>query len=410
MLTRVRHPSLPQIWDYFIEPSGQQYLVMEFVEGADLRTLVQQRGALAEMQALDWANQILDALEYLHTQNPPIIHRDIKPQNIIITPQNRAMLVDFGIAKMFYAGQATTMGARAVSSGYSPPEQYGQGTTDARSDIYAMGATVYFVLTGGEPPESVGRYAGDTLVAPRVRNPSVSLPVEGTVLRALQLSAVNRPQTAQQMRAELRAPSAQSYAPYSPATTSGVSNRALPPVSPSPLMAPAQTALSSIGATTPRASRTYLIAPIVVGNILGIVALVVMIVIALFVGVLGTATSTDPTYLSVAIAALGSMLLLVCGMFLAVPFLVAMFTARGHRRANRGGQTFGEALGDGVIAGVLCLTWYWLCACASVVLTPLTSGSTTSALTSLVYLIVLPIVAAIAGAVGGFIYRAFTGA
>ena len=139
MLSRLRHQSLPQVHDYFIEPNGQQYLVMEFVEGTDLHTLVQQRGALQEAQAVAWSTQILDALEYLHTQQPPIIHRDIKPQNIIITPQGRAMLVDFGIAKMFVVGQSTTAGARAVSPGYSPPEQYGRGTTDARSDIYALG-------------------------------------------------------------------------------------------------------------------------------------------------------------------------------------------------------------------------------------------------------------------------------
>jgi len=138
-LSRLRHPHLPLIYDYFIEPNGQQYLVMEFVEGTDLHTLVQQRGALYEAQVLQWVNQILDALEYLHTQNPPIIHRDIKPQNILITPQGKAMLVDFGIAKVYVPGQPTTIGARAVSPGYSPPEQYGQGTTDARSDHLRAG-------------------------------------------------------------------------------------------------------------------------------------------------------------------------------------------------------------------------------------------------------------------------------
>jgi serine/threonine-protein kinase len=203
MLSRLRHQSLPQVHDYFIEPNGQQYLVMEFVEGTDLHTLVQQRGALQEAQAVAWSTQILDALEYLHTQQPPIIHRDIKPQNIIITPQGRAMLVDFGIAKMFVVGQSTTAGARAVSPGYSPPEQYGRGTTDARSDIYALGATLYFLLTGAEPPESVQRIAGARLTLPRTIGSAISPHAEQAILHAMELQPAQRFQSAAEMRRAL---------------------------------------------------------------------------------------------------------------------------------------------------------------------------------------------------------------
>ena len=118
---------------------------MDYVEGEDLDEMLDRnRRAAARAQVLDWIGQICDALVYLHGQNPPVIHRDIKPANIRITPQGKAMLVDFGIAKVFDAAVARPrIGARAVTPGYSPPEQYGQGRTDARSDVYALGATLY---------------------------------------------------------------------------------------------------------------------------------------------------------------------------------------------------------------------------------------------------------------------------
>ena len=161
-----------------------QYLVMDFVEGEDLSDMLQQVGRpLSEADVLPWMVQVCEALEYLHAQNPPVIHRDIKPANIKIASAGgaagemaaggaqsagKAMLVDFGIAKLFDADLKTTMGARAVTPCYSPLEQYGRGTTDARSDIYAVGATLYTVLTGHEPPESVARATGAPFRLPRL--------------------------------------------------------------------------------------------------------------------------------------------------------------------------------------------------------------------------------------------------
>jgi len=199
MLSRLRHANLPLIHDYFIEPNGQQYLVMELVEGQSLESIVQQRGALPEAQAVSWVTQILDALDYLHTQNPPIIHRDIKPQNILITPQGNAMLVDFGIAKVYVAGQRTTIGACAVTPGYSPPEQYGQTgvITDPRSDIYSLGATLYFLLTGIEPPEAVQRVTGVQITP---INGSVSTNIRQAVMRAMELNPQSRFKSAVEMR------------------------------------------------------------------------------------------------------------------------------------------------------------------------------------------------------------------
>ncbi|MBN2550836.1 MAG: serine/threonine protein kinase, partial [Anaerolineales bacterium] len=143
LLSDLSHPNLPKVIDHFVLPGQGQYLVMEYVEGEDLQQMLERQGPLTEAQALDWIGQVCEALIYLHSQTPPVIHRDIKPANIKITPQGKAMMVDFGIAKASAAGQKTTVGARAVTPGYSPPEQYGQGTTDAQSDVYALGATLY---------------------------------------------------------------------------------------------------------------------------------------------------------------------------------------------------------------------------------------------------------------------------
>jgi len=127
ILARLAHPNLPRVIDSFIIPDVGQYLVMDYVEGEDLQTMLGRLGRLPEPQVLSWISQICDALAYLHNQSSPIIHRDIKPGNIKIRSDGRAMLVDFGIAKVYNPTIATTMGARAFTPGYSPPEQYGTG-------------------------------------------------------------------------------------------------------------------------------------------------------------------------------------------------------------------------------------------------------------------------------------------
>ena len=188
LLANLTHPNLPRVTDYFLVPDQGQYLVMDFVEGDDLQMLLERsQGPLPQEQTLAWIGQICDALSYLHTHRPSIIHRDIKPANIKITPSGQAMLVDFGIAKAYDPTMQTTMGARAVTPGYSPTEQYGTGQTDARSDIYALGATLYSLLTGEKPPESVQRGLGDTLRPPRLLNPAISPSVEAAILRAMEI-------------------------------------------------------------------------------------------------------------------------------------------------------------------------------------------------------------------------------
>ncbi|MBN1149474.1 MAG: SUMF1/EgtB/PvdO family nonheme iron enzyme [Anaerolineales bacterium] len=210
MLASLRHPNLPRVTDFFTIPTQGQYLVMDFVEGYDLQTIIDRLGRpLSEKQVLKWADQICDALAYLHAQDPPIIHRDIKPSNIRISPTGEAILVDFGIAKTYDPKADTTMGARAVTPGYSPVEQYGHGRTDIRADLYALGATLYTLLTAIRPPESIGRITGDPLPMPRQVNPSLSPHVEQAILRAMSILAPKRFSSVAEFRQSLKSPTAE---------------------------------------------------------------------------------------------------------------------------------------------------------------------------------------------------------
>ena len=203
ILANLNHPNLPRVSDYFIEGQGQ-YLVMDYIEGRDLQEMLEERGSpLPEDQVLPWIRQICDALTYLHTQKPPIVHRDIKPANIRITPSGKAMLVDFGIAKVVDPSLKTTQGAQAVTPGYSPYEQYGKASTDARTDVYALGATLYTLLTGAEPPESIQRVMRDPLVLPRQRNPAISLRASAALMGALKMDPAQRFQNVADFKAAL---------------------------------------------------------------------------------------------------------------------------------------------------------------------------------------------------------------
>jgi len=156
LLATLRHSNLPSVIDHFIIPGQGQYLVMSFIEGEDLKQKLERLGALPEADVRRWAFDILNALAYLHQRN--IVHRDINPANIKITPENNAVLVDFGIAKEIEGAAGTTMaGARGGTPGFAPPEQYGWGGTDTRSDVYAFGATLYTLLTGEPPADAITR-------------------------------------------------------------------------------------------------------------------------------------------------------------------------------------------------------------------------------------------------------------
>ncbi len=158
VLSRLRHPNLPAYQDYFSNERGRYYIVLSYIDGSDLtdriRVVRQKNSIIPLMQILNWLLGICDAVRFLHEQQPPLIHRDIKPDNIRITPAGTAVLVDLGNAKEDRDGARTLFFIRHQGTpGYAPPEQYPGGTgTDARSDTYALGATLFFALTTLEPP------------------------------------------------------------------------------------------------------------------------------------------------------------------------------------------------------------------------------------------------------------------
>lgn len=211
ILARLNHPNLPRVTDHFIEPSGRQYLVMDYIEGSDLREILKkQRGALPERVVLAWIDQVMNALEYLHHWfNPathclsPIVHRDIKPGNIKLTPNGCVVLVDFGLAKYEEEREGNNTRARSVTAGYSPVEQYTGGAT-IRSDIYALGATLYTLLTGQRAPDSPALATGAHLPPPRQLNPQISCNTEQVILCAMQAQASKRYQNVADMRAALQ--------------------------------------------------------------------------------------------------------------------------------------------------------------------------------------------------------------
>lgn len=203
ILAGLRHPNLPRVIDYFSVPGQGQYLVMDFVEGETLENKMQRNGTIPEAQAIDWISQICDALAYLHNQNPPIIHRDVKPGNITITPNGQAMLIDFGAFKAYAPHLKTTMAARVVSPGYAPVEQYGTAATDARTDVYAVGATLYAILGGTEPPESIARLTGTPVPDLGDLNPDLSLSLIPVIEHAMGVMPDQRTSTITDLQASL---------------------------------------------------------------------------------------------------------------------------------------------------------------------------------------------------------------
>jgi len=205
VLASLSHPNLPRVTDHFVLSGQGQYLVMDFVEGQDLNEVINLHGSIPIRQAVSWIDQIASALDYLHNQKNPVIHRDIKPANIRVTADGRAFLVDFGLVKLYQTQVLTTPGARGVTPGFSPPEQYGQGGTDCRSDIYGLAATLYTLLTGVYPPESVQRYGQEKLIPAHASNPDVPHTVSMAIDRGMALDPDSRYQSVREFKSTLDA-------------------------------------------------------------------------------------------------------------------------------------------------------------------------------------------------------------
>lgn len=214
LLHRLRHPALPVVMDYFTEGHGQ-YLIMQFIPGSDLEELLverfeRKRGPFPTDQVLQWTDRLLDVLEYLHGHQPPIVHRDIKPQNLKLTPRGEVILLDFGLAK----GAATEMSQAGASlhgysQHYAPLEQISGKGTDVRSDLYSLAATAYRLVTGEIPPDAMARRAAiasgqpDPLRPADELNRQVPAAVAAALSRALALYPDERPATAADMRRAL---------------------------------------------------------------------------------------------------------------------------------------------------------------------------------------------------------------
>ncbi|HSL47384.1 MAG TPA: protein kinase [Anaerolineales bacterium] len=204
ILANLRHANLPRVTDHFVIGDQGQYLVMDYIEGEDLRQRMERMGNITEDEAILIGAAICDALAYLHTRKPPILHRDLKPGNVKITPDGHIFLVDFGLAKVLHGSQATTTGARAMTPGYSPPEQYGTARTDPRTDIYSLGATLYAALSGIIPEDGLARAMDNTQLTPlRKRNSKVSRRLAAAIERAMGVDPADRFQTAEEFKKAL---------------------------------------------------------------------------------------------------------------------------------------------------------------------------------------------------------------
>jgi serine/threonine protein kinase len=199
LLVQLHHPHLPNVSDFF-EEGGKAYLVMEFIQGQTLeKEQDDAAGPLDEGRVMGWALQLCDVLGYLHTRPQPIIFRDLKPSNVMVTPDDEMKLIDFGIARVFKSAarkDTTSLG----SGGYAPLEQYGRGQSDARSDLYALGATLYDLLTKTTPIDAPARRVNPVLFkTPRQINPRLSQATEQIILKAMQEEPKDRFQSAAEM-------------------------------------------------------------------------------------------------------------------------------------------------------------------------------------------------------------------
>ena len=245
LLARLHHPALPRVSDHFSEGDGQ-FLIMQFIPGDDLSEMMaRKRGPFPGDQVLTWADQLLDALDYLHTQDPQIVHRDIKPQNLKLTSRGQIILLDFGLAKG-QAGDISRVTTGASIFGYTPnyaPLEQIQGLgTDARSDLYSLGATLYHLMTGVKPPDALTRAAAlvngqpDPLTPASVANAAIARDIDVVLAKGMAQSREQRYANAADMRKALH-----ETEQASTVVNRGEAQTVLLPAPPKTLAAPTQT-------------------------------------------------------------------------------------------------------------------------------------------------------------------------
>ncbi|HZO73492.1 MAG TPA: protein kinase [Ktedonobacteraceae bacterium] len=226
VLFTIRSKHLPEIYDA-LEANGRFYLIMQLIEGQNLLELLRSRvpggivgeqepyrqakSPCSEQEVLSWLLPIIDVLQELHSRNPPVLHRDIKLGNIILTPQHTSVLVDFGLTKLYDPVSSTQTIVKAVSEGFSPIEQY-LGKTSPQSDVYAMAATMYLLLTNRLPPAAISRASHDDLLAPRQIVPAISPKMERVLLKGLAVNADQRFQSMSEFAQALRNPTFTAFA------------------------------------------------------------------------------------------------------------------------------------------------------------------------------------------------------
>jgi eukaryotic-like serine/threonine-protein kinase len=210
ILARLDHPNLPKVSDFFSN-GPRDYLVMDYVPGRDLRSLLlearRNKKFLPEKEVLAWAEQISDALTFLHSQDPPIVHRDIKPSNLKLMPHGLIKLVDFGLVKILAPEEVTITIIQGQGTAlYTPLEQYGgsDAHTDIRSDIYSFGATLYHLLANDPPADARKRFlAPESLTPLRQTNPSLSPRTEKAIQWAMSMHPDERPHTVNEFKQAL---------------------------------------------------------------------------------------------------------------------------------------------------------------------------------------------------------------
>jgi serine/threonine protein kinase len=212
LLASMQHPALPRVTDYFTE-NNRAFLVMQFIGGVDLaRIIAQQPGPFPKAQVVAWADQLLDALIYLHSRDRQVIHRDIKPHNLKLTASGQIALLDFGLAKAQPADPSVTASAPffGYTRQYAPLEQIQDRRSDPRSDIYALGATLYHLLTGVKPPDALLRASAhvagdpDPLKPANQLNKIVGNELAAILMKAMALNAEERFASANDFREALR--------------------------------------------------------------------------------------------------------------------------------------------------------------------------------------------------------------